>query len=473
MKPIEQLALLMNSEKPVDDIERSTYNNIVGNGAAELIILVSQMEEVLRENISQMSMPLAGETGFWYLYELSDQYQILLKFGNKMKQHSKKSYGNLPSHLKSCLAMMLLSVLDSFRLGNIWQEGVKKTQMSAWQMFTLDKLVQITARSETLATALLAVGRDDREDLDTRGQMLALNNAVSMNKVHEIPVIFVSAYVMSLLYITMNVRSVPSSVSARNTMRALEKFNVLFPQLFRSCGSIPTLVNRSHARVGLHTERDMLLAAACLSWINGIERNVEVVFAIDEEISQMIKRYPCLVEVAALTQKKMTCCVYSALVEMLVNAVKLYFVDSTLTITKLYAEYCRRNKILKEFIKVSNFCKDWLKCLENVSLRSIGSLGMTSENAERPTMYPYSMEDEKSLKWHLKYDEAWKNNIEFASNFMKSYLSEKPDRGKDIAEEVREYLAEVADENTKKLNRTNSSQVICTLRCSGVDYHVK
>jgi len=98
---------------------------------------------------------------------------------------------------------------------------------------------------------------------------------------------------------------------------------------------------------------------------------------------------------------------------------------------------------------------------------------MTSENAERPTMYPYSMEDEKSLKWHLKYDEAWKNNIEFASNFMKSYLSEKPDRGKDIAEEVREYLAEVADENTKKLNRTNSSQVICTLRCSGVDYHVK
>jgi len=241
---------------------------------------------------------------------------------------------------------MLLDVLESFRLGKIWQEGVKDTRKSASRMFTPDELVSVATCNERLATSLLAIDRNDREGVDTRGgQIFALNNA-AVATVPENPGIFVSTCVINLLCMALNLRCVPSSASAKSTIRALEKFNVMFPQLYISLEPLVQMVNRANARVHWSIESDLSLAC---SWRNGIERSVEVGFAMDEEISQQVKGFPCLVEVAALTEKKKTYCVHSSLVEMLMKAVKLYSVVDNLAITKLYVEDCRRNKILQEF----------------------------------------------------------------------------------------------------------------------------
>jgi len=462
MIPIQQLQQ-MNNDTVVDDIKGSSYHNTVENGDRIVWNIISEVKEVLRENIQQMSMPLAGETGFWYVYELWDEYSYLLKIINDMNRCPKKDYHDLPLNMKSCLTTMVQDILGSFRRGNIWQEGAKDAQMSACPLFTLDKLNKIAACSE--AHTLIAIDRNDRVGLDTRGPiglgLLALNNVVIT--VNEKPVSFVSACAMNLLCIAMSVRHVPSSVAARNTVRVLEKFNVMFSQLFRSLESTLHMVKTLRSvRTQVRTECDELLFAACLSWLNGIKTSVEVVFAIDEEISQQVKGFPCLVEVAALTQKKITCCVYSALVEMLVNAVKLYSVDNTLTITKLYSEDCRRNKILKDYIKISNLCKEWLKCLENIALQSILVPLLNSENNERPTLYPYSLDTEKSWMWHLTHDLVWKNYIAFAVEFKILCFSRKRYRGKELTEEELEYLGDEIT-NRSMLKLTSSSQVICYL----------
>jgi len=70
---------------------------------------------------------------------------------------------------------------------------------------------------------------------------------------------------------------------------------------------------------------------------------------------------------------------------------------------------------------------------------------MASENEECPSIYPYSTHNEKSLMWHLRYDDVCNSDIEFASNCLKFHLCEKRDRGENLTKAEREYLR---DENT-------------------------
>jgi len=452
---------------PEDDIKCNS-DNPEGNGARAFRFLHSRVEEVLRKNISQISIPMANEIGFWYVQELWDEYKYWLERSKQIQRCSNKDFGSQFSyHMISCWTMMLTDFITSFNLGNSWQEGVKEAlQISVCRMFNLEKLALMTHCTKVLVTSIFRKDDLGPGQLYLQREMLALMCDVAAID-HEQPVCFVSACAMNLLCIRMAIRPVPSSVSAKITVDAIGDCKVVFAAQF--CCFRSMLHNVS--KVSRPTERDMLLAAACLSWLKKIKRRVEVVFTIDEEISHLVMKLPCLIEVAALTQKKLTCCVYWSLAEMLISAVKLYSVEDTLTIMKLYVYDCRLNEILKDYIKISNDCKDWLKCLKRVALRSVQlEPTLKSKYKKCPSLYPSSMDMDKSIKWHLKYSEIFRSVFEaerhnsIIDNCLSIHIEINDTTGdnhwEDMWQDVPEYRE---NKNTEIHKGANISQVICSL----------
>jgi len=135
-----------------EDDTNCNSDNTEGNVARDFRFLHSRVGEVLPKNISQISMPMANEIGFWYVQELWDEYLFWLK---KIKC-SNKDLCTSPCHIISCWTMMLTDFITSFNLGNSWQESVKEAlQISVCRMFTLEKLAFIAQCTKVLLPSII------------------------------------------------------------------------------------------------------------------------------------------------------------------------------------------------------------------------------------------------------------------------------------------------------------------------------